>query len=191
MKRLVLVTCATALLAGCASSSSSSSSSSSANAEKQRAAITKQVRERADYWQRNEAVGAQYLTGPKAQHELNKDIASCVAEVRELVRLGSIREATPPQGVALQPGMREGWTSVTRDGPLYKEYTDFQDFDGCMVSKGWERVDYVRPVAANAAAGNFVTTILGRPFGWSDSSSSSGYDAHAVHEDGGTNGYNR
>lgn len=183
MKKVVMAVCAVVLLAGCAGNSSNNSMS---NSDKQRAAETKAVRERADYWQRNDAVDAHYMTGPKAQHELNKDIASCVAQVRELVRLGSIREATPPEGVALQPGMRQGWNSVTRDGPLFKEYTNFQDFDGCMQANGWERVDYVRPVAANAASGNFVTTILGHPYGWAGST-----DNYApAHQDNGTNGFN-
>jgi hypothetical protein len=162
MKRLILMMVACLALAGCESSASVNSDRD--NSETLR--LQKQVRERADYWQRADSVSAQYLTGPKAQHQLNKDIAACVAEVRELVRLGSIRRAEPPANVGMDPGLRAGWNSPTHDGPLYTEYTDFQDFDGCMKTKGWERIDYVKPVVAKQASTNYLTTILGHTFGW-------------------------
>lgn len=125
-----------------------------------------EVRQTGDYWQRNESVSAQYLTGPKAQHQLNSDIASCVAEVRELVRLGSIRGAQPPRDLANETNLNRAWAAPHRDGPLYTEYTDFQDFEGCMVSKGWERTDFVRPVQAQRASENYANTILGYTFGY-------------------------
>ena len=119
----------------------------------------------ASYWQRAEAVESLYLTGPKAQHQLNKDIASCVSEVKELVRLGSIRSAKPPQEVGTNRAMRQGWNSVTRDGPLYTEYTDFQDFEGCMDYKGWARVHYVTPQQVEHSANVYNETILGHLWG--------------------------
>jgi len=161
MKRLVLSVCALALLAGCATNVRPTD---------------KQIREKADYWQRNDGVSALYLTGPKAQQQLNMDIAACVAEVKELVRLGSIRKAEPPKDLALEPGLKRGWDSPTRDGPLYTEYTDFQDFDGCMKSKGWDHMDYVHPAEADAAVTNYTTTILGHPLGWTAPTSSGSYD---------------
>jgi len=151
MKKLVLTVCALTLLSACANQAPESD---------------KQIRERADYWQRDDGVSALYLTGPKAQHQLNMDIAACVAEVKELVRLGSIRRAEPPKDLALEPGLKRGWASPTRDGPLFTEYTEFQDFDGCMSSKGWDRVDYVKPSVAERAAGNYTQTILGHELGW-------------------------
>lgn len=168
MKKLVLLAFVTLALAGCAGSSSGSASSVGKISAEEKA-----VRQNSDYWQRADSVSAQYMTGPKAQHQLNMDIAACVAEVKELVRLGSIRKAEPPKDLAMEPGLRAGWYSPTRDGPLYTEYTDFQDFDGCMKSKGWERVDFVKPIAARRASRNYVTTILGHPFGWGASSASS------------------
>lgn len=165
MKQLVFILCAALLLTGCSSNKSTSA-----------IGITKEekrVRASGDYWQRSDDVSALYMTGPKAQHLLNKDIAACVAETRELVRLGSIGQAQAPSGVGMDPSMRQGWQSPTRDGPLYTEYTDFQDFDGCMKTKGWSRVDYVRPGIAQGAARNFTTTVLGHPYGWNASSSSS------------------
>jgi hypothetical protein len=152
MKKLAIAVCMVALLGGCASNDVRPTD--------------KEIREKADYWQRSEDVSALYLTGPKAQHQLNMDIAACVAEVKELVRLGSIRNAQPPKDLALEPGLQRGWDSPTRDGPLYTEYTDFQDFDGCMKHKGWERMDYVHPAEARAAAGNYSQTILGHELGW-------------------------
>ncbi|MCB1539243.1 MAG: hypothetical protein H6865_06620 [Rhodospirillales bacterium] len=173
MKRLLLPALTVILLAGCAPASSTTSTAGGWS--KATLAEQKAVRERADYWQRADSVSAQYLTGPKAQQQLNMDLAACVAEVRELVRLGSIRKAEPPSTIAMSNGMRAGWVSPTRDGPLHTEYTDFQDFDGCMKSKGWDRVDYVKPVTAKAAAANFVDTILGHPYGWDASQQS--YDS--------------
>lgn len=147
MKTLVISLVAATLLAGCATSDVR--------------ATDKDIRTRADYWQRDDGISALYLKGPKAQHQLNMDIASCVAQVKELVRLGSIRRASPPSNLGMEQGLRQGWNSPTRNGPLYTEYTDFQDFDGCMASKGWARTDYVRPAAADQAVGNYKQTILG------------------------------
>lgn len=147
MKTLVLSLVSATLLAGCATAGVSSS--------------TKNIRNEADYWQRADSMSALYLTGPKAQHQLNMDIASCVAEVKELVRLGSIRRASPPSNIGMQDGLRRGWDSPTRNGPLYTEYTDFQDFDGCMQSKGWARTNFVRPIVADQAVDNYQHTILG------------------------------
>lgn len=129
-------------------------------------AIEKQVRSRADYWMRADHVSANYMRGPKAQHELHADIASCVAEVRELVRLGSIGQGvSAPRTVPMDQDQRTGWVSPTRNGPLYMEYTPFQDFDGCMIAKGWERMDFVKPVIADQAAHNYNGTILGMTAG--------------------------
>jgi len=125
----------------------------------------REIRESGDYWQRSDSTSALYLTGPKAQHQLNMDIAACVAEVKELVRLGSIRSAQPPKDLALEPGLARGWDGPTHDGPLYTEYTDFQDFESCMNSKGWERIEYVKPVEAQRATMNFWSTILGHSVG--------------------------
>jgi len=152
MKRLVLVLTALTLLSACATQTRESE---------------KKIRESADYWQRADGASSIYLTGPKAQHELHKDIAACVAEVKELVRLGSIRKAEPPRDLALEPNLKRGWASPTRDGPLFTEYTSFQDFDGCMAYKGWERVDYVKRTVADRAASTYSETILGHALGWS------------------------
>lgn len=121
------------------------------------------VREYGDYWERTESSSAQYLVGPKAQHQLNKDIASCVSQVRELSRLGSVRGATPPDNIAMTGAMKSYWDTPRRDGPLHTEYLNFHDFEGCMNYHGWQRVDYITPARAQAASYNYANTILGVP----------------------------
>lgn len=120
-----------------------------------------EVRKQGDYWQRTDSASAQYMKGPKAQHQLNKDIASCVAQVRELSRLGSIRSATPPDDIAMTGAMKSYWDTPRRDGPLHTEYLEFHDFESCMTYHGWERVDYVSPERATQASYNYGHTILG------------------------------
>ena len=108
-----------------------------------------------------------------------------MAEVRELVRLGSIRSAQIPAGVPADADMAKGWTPATRNGPLFIEYTEFQDFDGCMKTKGWERSDFVRPVVAVRAARNYNQTILGTAPGMRNER----YDS--MGRDSSTSGFNR
>lgn len=119
------------------------------------------IRMNGDYWQRKDGSSALYLTGPKAQHTLNKDIASCVTQVRELSRLGSIREATPPNDIAMTGAMKSYWDTPQRDGPNHTEYLEFHDFEGCMDYYGWQRVDYITPQRATQASYNYMDTILG------------------------------
>lgn len=158
MKKLLVAGAFAVLLSGCASSSPAGGGTYTVN---QARMIETQVRNSADYWQRTDSVSAQYLVGPKAQYQLHTDIAACVVEVRELVRLGSIRKAQPPKDIAMDQGLKGGWVSATRNGPLYAENQPFQDFDGCMNSKGWARAQFVAPVVAASAAKNYTGTILG------------------------------
>lgn len=99
------------------------------------------------YWQRASVSDAAYQQGPKAQQMLNRDIGRCVTELRELEGLGSIKDAIPSDitGRALNPDEMKlaDWDSPERDGMLLAEHTDYTDFEGCMMSKGWERIKYV------------------------------------------------
>lgn len=117
------------------------------------------------FWERSESVSALYLRGPKAQHQLNHDIAACVSEVKELTRLGTIRDANPPAGIRMHQGLAKGWQSPTRDGPLHTEFRDFHDFESCMEFKGWKRTTYVRPEQVENAKTNYKTVILGETVG--------------------------
>ncbi len=97
----------------------------------------------AQYWQRANPADTTYINGPKAQQLLNRDIARCVTELRELERLGQIKNAIPvtPDGRVLNPdelAMREVDTPE-RDGYLFAEHKNYSDFEGCMDFAGWER----------------------------------------------------
>ncbi len=99
------------------------------------------------YWQRNHASESAYLNGPKAQQILNRDIARCVTELKELERLDQIKDAIPvdSQGRVLDPDELQMYRAdnPNRDGALLSEQLDYQDFEGCMQYKGWERTEFV------------------------------------------------
>ena len=122
------------------------------------------VEDNAAFWERTDNVSALYMRGPKAQHQLHKDISSCVSEVKELSRLGTIRNANPPRGIEANVGLAENWQSPKGDGPLHTEFRDFHDFETCMNFKGWNRTNYVRPQTMDKARTNYNTTILGKTF---------------------------
>lgn len=97
------------------------------------------------YWQRIETHSAMYLTGIKAQQQLEQDISGCVREVDELIKLGAVREATPPamEGDGYVPKEVAHWDTPTHGGALRIDHTDYHDFESCMRSEGWERVKFV------------------------------------------------
>jgi len=109
------------------------------------------------YWQRVEDESALYMTGPKAQQTLDENIATCVREVDELVELGALREKMPPDTNseyhrALDASGDLAYLDTpTRYGDKKVSHSDFQDFEGCMRSKGWERVRFVRYQVAQQA----------------------------------------
>jgi hypothetical protein len=78
---------------------------------------------------------------------LNRDISRCVVELRELEGLGSVKNAIPTDksGKLLDPDEKNlsDWDTPERDGALLAEHSDYHDFDGCMMAKGWERIKYV------------------------------------------------
>lgn len=121
----------------------------------------------AHYWQRTDASSAVYQRGPKAQQMLQRDIAKCVYQVRELQRLGAIRAATPgdvdiygdtPEKTVEKSRLRSQDT-LERDGYLYAEQTDFHDFETCMNGNGWDRVQYLPYSTAVEARGNYLKTM--------------------------------
>lgn len=116
----------------------------------------------ANFWNRTNMNSALYMRGPKAQHQLHKDISSCVSEVKELSRLGTIRDANPPSNIEMNVGLADKWQSPKGDGPLYTEFRDFHDFESCMNFKGWERTNYIRPDQVEKSRTNYNTTILGK-----------------------------
>src|SRR5690606_21292441 len=91
------------------------------------------------YWGRKNTTSALYLRGPKAQQTLHMDIATCVNEISELERLGSLREAIPADtrdGYVPNPKTPDGkmakWDSPKRDGYLFSEHLPYTDFETCM-----------------------------------------------------------
>lgn len=112
------------------------------------------------YWQRVSTASALYMQGPKAQQILNRDIARCVVELRELERLGAVKNAIPEyaEGIVLSTDEAKlyGWDTPQRDDELLAEQPDYVDFEGCMLSKGWERIMYVPYDVAKQAENNYL-----------------------------------
>lgn len=109
--------------------------------------IKDEIEDTGQYWQRVHTASSVYLRGPKAQQMLNRDIARCVVELRELERLGAVKNAIPEyaKGVVLSEieAELEGWDTPDRDAELFAEHSDYHDFEGCMLTKGWSRIKHV------------------------------------------------
>ena len=128
----------------------------------------KDLEDKGQYWQRTSASSAVYMRGPKAQQILNRDISTCVVELKELQRLGSIKEAFPAgldqNGFPIDPDSPEGkmakFDTPVRDGSMIAEVYDYTDFESCMRTKGWQRAEVLPRDVANAGRENFTKTIL-------------------------------
>ena len=126
------------------------------------------LEDKGQYWQRTNVSSSVYMRGPKAQQILHRDISTCVVELKELQRLGSIKEAFPAgldqNGFPIDPETPEGrmakFDTPQRDGNLIAEVYDYTDFETCMHSKGWERVEVLPRLTAGKARENFTKTIL-------------------------------
>lgn len=113
------------------------------------------------YWQRASVAEAAYAQGPKAQQMLNMDIAACVSELRELERLGQLRNAIPAnphthQVISKDELALETYEEPERQRYLLSEHGNYHDFETCMVAKGWERVKYVPFDVAHRARENYL-----------------------------------
>ena len=126
------------------------------------AGINDAIEKKGQYWQRVHSSSALYLRGPKAQQMLNRHIAQCVTELRELERLGAVRNAIPhyAEGYVLSKDEAEiaGYDTPERDKELFAEHSDYIDFEGCMMAKGWERIKYVPYDVAAEASDNYKMT---------------------------------
>ena len=125
-----------------------------------------QLMRNADYWQRTSTSEAIFQRGPKVQQMLNRDIARCVTELREVERLGFLRTNIPGNNTAAgapNPDMPEGalaqWETPERDGYLYAEHSDYHDFEECMMAKGWERVEYIPYDDAKQSRADYIDAI--------------------------------
>lgn len=112
------------------------------------------------FWQRISSSSAIWQRGPKAQQLLHRDIARCVTETKELERIGALRNAIPldPADRVLDPDAQAlaRYQTPERDGDLLAEYTAYQDFDGCMMAKGWERTAHVPYAVRELAHENHI-----------------------------------
>lgn len=123
------------------------------------------------YWQRVEHDSALYMTGPKAQQDLDQSIARCVREIDELVRLEALRETLPPDTHSeYRRGLRASgdldyFDTPTRLGRKRVAHTDFHDFESCMRHKGWERVRFVRYQTQQSAQKTYRATQQVRKYG--------------------------
>ncbi len=119
----------------------------------------------AQYWQRTSTTSALYMQGPKAHQTLNRDIARCVTEIKELQRLGYVRQNVPADvvGGQVDPASPQGelaeWESPTREGYLYAEHTEYHDFETCMMNKGWERIKTVPYDVARESRLSFLESL--------------------------------
>lgn len=91
---------------------------------------------------------------------LNRDISRCVFELRELERLGVIKNAIPTdfQGRVADPDQAalQEWDTPERDRHLFTEHSEYTDFEGCMKAKGWERVEHVPFDVARKGRTNYL-----------------------------------
>ena len=118
----------------------------------------------AQYWQRINASEAAYIQGPKVQQMLNRDITQCVAELKEMQRIGLIKDALPEAdffGRLEDPDANtiRSLGNVERDGYLLAENRPYRDFESCMHAKGWERTKFVPYDRVDRAQKDFLSTL--------------------------------
>lgn len=125
------------------------------------AASPQNIVNKGQYWQRASVSDAAYMQGPKAQQMLNNDIASCVSELRELERLGQLRDAIPANPhdgrvMSSDELALNAYETPERTKYLLSEYGNYHDFETCMIAKGWERVKYVPYSVAHESRKNYL-----------------------------------
>ena len=125
-----------------------------------------QLMRNADYWQRTSTSEAIFQRGPKVQQMLNRDIARCVTELREVKRLGFLRTNIPGNNTAAgapnpetPAGALAQWETPERDGYMYAEHSDYHDFETCMMAKGWERIEYMPYDVAKQSRADYIDAI--------------------------------
>ena len=88
-----------------------------------------------DYWQRISASEAAHIRGTNAQSILNRDIAHCVTELKELNRLGELSSPKPE----LKGIERIKLPFPERENHILDNHESYDEFEECMGNNGWER----------------------------------------------------
>lgn len=126
-------------------------------------AVPKKDMNKAQYWQRSSISDAAYQQGPKAQEMLNRDIASCVATLKEMERLGMVRNTIPADNMGRVLDRDEeqymAFDTPDRFGGINLETNDYHDFEGCMISNGWERTMFVPYSVAGRSRETYLKSI--------------------------------
>ena len=107
--------------------------------------------EHAQYWQRSTVYESIYMNGTKAQEMLNRDIARCVTELKELERLGQLDNPVPTDDKQILSKV----DTPERDGYLFAEHKNYTNFESCMDHAGWERTSNITPETAERSRRNF------------------------------------
>lgn len=126
-------------------------------------AISKKDLHKAQYWQRSSISDAAYQQGPKAQEMLNRDIANCVSTLKEMERIGMARKTIPANNMGRVLDRDEeqykAYDTPDRFGGLNLEAEDYHDFEGCMLTKGWERTEFVPYTVASRARSDYINML--------------------------------
>lgn len=126
-------------------------------------AVPKKDMNKAQYWQKSSVADAAYQQGPKAQEMLNRDIAGCVASLKEMERLGMVRNTIPTDNMGRVLDRDEeqymGFDTPDRFGGINLETADYHDFEGCMITKGWERTMFVPYSVAGRSRETYLKSI--------------------------------
>lgn len=124
--------------------------------------VNDEIEQKGQYWQRVNSSSALYLRGPKAQQMLTRNIAMCVTELKELERLGVVKDPIPAYAneyvLSEDEAILAGYDAPERDKTLFAEHSNYNDFEGCMLAKGWERVKYVPFDVAEQAHETYLLT---------------------------------
>ncbi len=125
--------------------------------------VAKKDLNKAQYWQKSSISDAAYLQGPKVQEMLNRDIAHCVATLKELERIGVIRDAIPADNMGRVLDRDEeayaAYDTPDSFGGLNLETGDYHDFEGCMLTKGWERTQFVPYTVSGRSRETYLRSV--------------------------------
>ncbi len=122
------------------------------------------------YWQRVDAASSALMQGPKAQQMLERDMANCALEIRELEKLAAIRHIPPKQRkYERRPTRKQSEIARTADkthtDPVVRApYLPYHDFQACMNYKGWELLEEDKYEIAEEDAQDYADRIINESY---------------------------